>query len=128
MESFKSIDVDNVYAKYPEEYRKRLLELRQLIYDTAKETNIGTVEESLKWNQPSYLSAVGTPIRLDRFGENKVAMLFNCQTTLIETFRKLFKEDLLFSKNRAIVMSVNQELPIPQLKLCIEMALTYHQK
>lgn len=129
MEPFKSIEVDNAYSNYPEEYQNPLLKLRQLIYDTARKlTDVGTIDESLKWNQPSYSSKIGSPIRLDRFGENEIAMLFHCQTTLIETFRKIFKDDLSFSKNRAIVLNINEDFPIAQLEQCIEMALTYHQK
>lgn len=128
MESFKSTAVSDVYENYPLEYRTPLLALRQLIYDRAKDIDdVGTVEESLKWGQPSYVVKKGTPIRLDRFGEDKIAMLFHCQTTLIETFRNLFSEDLEFSKNRAIILDPKKELPVAQLSICIEIALTYHK-
>jgi hypothetical protein len=54
-----------------------------------------------------------------------IRVLFHCQTNLIETFRTLFADELVFEGNRAIVLKVNEPLPKPTLRLCIEAALTY---
>ena len=129
MRKFTNIDVDNTFMEYPLLYRKRLLELRELIFDTGERIDkTNKIEESLKWGQPSYTCKGASPIRIDRFEKDKIAMFFHCQTTLVETFRKLFANDLVFSKNRAIVLDPKKELPVEKLKICIEMALTYHNK
>ena len=124
--------VNNVFSNYPAEYRDKLLEIKKLIYDIANDIpEVGTIEESLKWGQPTYSTIetkAGTPIRLDKLEEGKVAIFFHCQTNLISSFRSLFGSKLEFSKNRAIVLECNKELPTDELSLCIEIALTYHLK
>lgn len=123
------INIENKYNSYPPEYQTPLLRIRQLIYEVAsKIPAVGEIEESLKWGQPSYKSKLGTPIRLDRFDDGKVAVFVHCQTTLIEEFKSLFRETLEFSKNRAIIIDIHKELPISELALFIEKALLYHDK
>ncbi|EUJ27446.1 hypothetical protein MFLO_13343 [Listeria floridensis FSL S10-1187] len=109
-----------------------MLELRNLIYETSIE--IGSSEpltESLKWGQPTYstlASKSGTPIRIDRFEDDQVAIFVHCQTSLIEDYREILGDTLTFSKNRAVVLNPAQPLPKKELKLFIGDALTYHQK
>lgn len=132
MKEIMDVNVANVFEQYPKEYRKPLLQIRELIFNTAAGlTNVGALEESLKWQQPSYatrISKSGSPIRLDRFGPEKIAIFFHCQTTLVEEFRALFSDVFEFSKNRAIVLDPAAELPIKELTFCIEQALTYHKR
>ena len=62
--------VDTVFNAYPKPVKARLLALRRLIIDTAKTTKgVGALQETLKWGQPSYLTAEtksGSTIRIDR--------------------------------------------------------------
>lgn len=126
------ISVDKVFNSYPVEYREPLMQIRELIYNVAsKIPKVGELEESLKWGQPTYSTVktkAGSPIRLDRFGQDKIAIFFHCQTSLVDSFRTLFHSNLEFSQNRAIVIEPNKELQTNELALCIEMALTYHLK
>ena len=51
--------------------------------------------ETLKWGEPAYLTEVtrsGSTIRLgwNRDATDDCAVLFNCRTTLVETFRERF--------------------------------------
>lgn len=124
-------NVKNLFESYPDFCREPLLQLRELIYKVASEIpQVGGLKESLKWGQPSYstIKRAGSPIRLDRFGEDKIALYFHCQISLVDSFRTLFHSNLEFSDNRAIIIDPNKELPINELALCIEMALTYHLK
>ncbi|MEB7885629.1 DUF1801 domain-containing protein [Serratia fonticola] len=128
MMDFQSNDVCVAFNSYPEQGRNMLLAIRELIFAVAAKTaGVGSITETLKWGQPSYLTletGAGTTIRLDRFGDSHVAIFFHCQTTLIDTFRTLFPE-LTYSKNRAIVLDPQVALPRDELILCIEMALSY---
>lgn len=85
-------------------------------------------QESIKWGQLSYKTKNGTPIRIDKFSEGKVALFVNCQTTLVEQYKNMFSQSLNFSKNRAIVLEAKNPLPIEELKTCIELAMNYHLK
>lgn len=124
--------VKNVFDNYPVEYREPLLQIRELIYSVASEIpEVGELEESLKWGQPTYSTVktrTGSPIRLDRFEEDRIALFFHCQTNLVSSFKTLFHNSLEFSNNRAIILDPTESLPINELALCIEMALNYHLK
>ncbi|WP_434776991.1 hypothetical protein [Neisseria sp. Ec49-e6-T10] len=128
MNAIKDKLVQAKFTAYPEQYRQPLLIIRALIFDIAGSTDgVGSITETLKWSQPSYLteeSGSGTTIRLDQFGINQITIFVHCQTTLIGSFKTLFPE-LHYSKNRAIVLDLNKPLPIDILSLFIEMALTY---
>src|SRR6266702_3123193 len=66
---FSDPAVDAVFNAYPKPIKARLLALRRLIFDTAKTTKgVGALLETLKWGQPSYLTAEtksGSTIRID---------------------------------------------------------------
>ena len=53
-------------------------------------------------------------------------MYFNCQTTLVETFRTLFPKELRFEGNRALVFGVGSRVSKPAVAFCVAAALTYH--
>lgn len=120
--------VKEVFDAYTGPIRDSLLKLRSLVFEVASETDgVGPLTESLKWGQPSYSAeqtGSGTAVRLHNFESDKVAVFVNCQTSLIETFRGLCPE-LNYSKNRAIVLTPEEPLPIRELALFIEMAFTY---
>ena len=121
-----------VFEACPPAVRKRLLRLRSLIFKAAAETEgVGALEETLKWGQPSYLTSEtksGSTIRIDRHksGDGRYAMFFHCQTHLVDTFREIFRDELAYEGNRAIVLDAEQDVPEDALRHCVAMALTYH--
>ena len=125
-------DVRAVFENYPDETREKLLVLRRLIFETAAETQgVGSLEETLKWGQPSYLTSAtkaGTTIRIDRTRSEAghYAMYFHCQTNLVATFRDLYPDAFTYEGNRSILFEPDGDLPMAELRHCISMALTYH--
>jgi len=63
-----------------------------------------------------------------RSSEQDCAVLFNCRTTLVQTFRTRFPDVLVFEKNRAILLSASEPLPERPPSYCLGMALTYHSR
>ena len=126
--------VDAVFAHYPKPVKAKLLALRRLILDTAKATKgVGALEETLKWGQPSYLTAEtksGSTIRIDQVksAANQYAVYFHCQTDLVETFRELYPTQMRYGGNRSILLDAGEELPEAALRHCVALALTYHLK
>lgn len=120
--------VKNRFDEYPEHVRLRLEELRALILKLS--SNLGEVEESLKWGEPSYSVKTGSPIRIDwkLKSPNNYYVFFNCQTKLIDTFRELHNDVLKFQGNRAIVLNIDEPLPESVLSHCLELALRYQQR
>jgi hypothetical protein len=130
--AFDDPAVAAVFEAYPPAVKARLLRLRDLIFETAAATDgVGAIEETLKWGQPSYLTPEtksGSTIRIDKLksDDGRTAMFFHCQTRLVEDFREIYRGELAFEGNRAIVLDPNGDLPEAALRRCIAMALTYH--
>lgn len=128
---FTNPAVQAVFDAYPSALRTKLLNLRQLILDTAANTEgVGELEETLKWGEPAYvtMSKSGSTVRIDsKKNADTYAIYFNCKTTLVETFRNLFPNDFVFEGNRALVFHVADRLQKKELIFCIRMALTYKQ-
>jgi hypothetical protein len=124
--------VEETFRTYPKPVKARLLALRRLILDTAKTTKgVGALQETLKWGQPSYLtteSKSGSTIRIDhvKSTSDQVAVFFHCQTDLVATFRELYPTQLRYGGNRSILLKADEEIPEPELRHCVALALTYH--
>src|ERR1700732_1293705 len=129
---FSEPAVDAVFRAYPAPIRARLLALLRLIFDTAKATKgVGALHETLKWGQPSYLTAEtksGSTIRIDQVksAANEYAVYFHCQTDLVATFRELYPTELSYGGNRSILLNAEDDIPEPTLRHCVALALTYH--
>jgi Domain of unknown function (DU1801) len=129
---FSESAVDAVFRAYPAPIGARLLALRRLIFDTAKTTKgVGRLEETLKWGQPSYLTAetkAGSTIRIDQVTStaDQYAVYFHCQTDLVETFRELYPKEFSFGGNRSLILNAGDKIPEPALRHCLALALTYH--
>ena len=125
-------DVARVFEAYPAPTRRRLLRLRQLIFDTAAKAGVGRLEETLRWGEPAYVTTTGggSTIRIDRRRKDpkQYAMYFHCRTSLVDTFRTAFPDTFTFEGNRAIVFDEGDRVPVRELAVCIETALTYHRK
>ncbi|PAS27237.1 hypothetical protein CGT72_18415 [Vibrio cholerae] len=118
------------FDEYPDNARVRLEELRNLVFQVASELELGEVDETLKWGEPSYSVKTGSPLRMDwkLKSPNNYYLFFNCQTKLVDTFRELYGDELVFQGNRAIVLTLSKPLPETVIKSCLELALTYHQR
>jgi hypothetical protein len=136
-DGFADPQVAAVFAGYPARTKAKLLALRRLILETAAKTpGVGRLTETLKWGQPSYLTAEtgsGSTIRIDRVGPEagggpeRYALYVHCQTTLVSTFRQLYRDRLTFGGNRSILLEADAPLPKAELRHCIALALTYHR-
>ena len=130
---FENAAVAGVFESWPPAIRGRLLGLRELIFETASATDgVGTIEETLRWGEPAYLtphSKSGSTVRIGwkKAEPSRYAMYFNCQTDLIETFATLFPNDFRFEGRRAIVFDAADAVPRDALTFCIAAALTYHR-
>ena len=127
-------EVTAVFSTFPTIVRTRLLEVGELIFETAAAIeSVGPLTETLKWGEPAYLTQAtgsGSTIRLGwlRSSERACAVLFNCRTTLIDDFRSQFPDVFAYEKNRAILLDARELLPEAPLRSCLGMALTYHRR
>lgn len=125
-------DLAAAYGRHPEPVRERLYELRALVLQTAADMpEVGEVEEALRWGEPAFLttsSKSGSTVRIGgvRDAPDEVALYFNCQTTLVETFRQWYPKSLRFLGNRGIAFHVADPLPVEAVTACVAAALRYH--
>ncbi len=123
--------VQPVFDNYPESVQQQLLALRELVIETARETQgVQQLEETLKWGEPSYLTKHGSTIRMDWKAKNpdQYALYFKCTANLVPTFKLLYGDKFNFEGNRAIVFKLDQHaVAVDELKHCIALALRYHK-
>lgn len=122
--------LEEVFKNYPNFVRPQLEYLRILIRKTAEETEgVTQLEETLKWNEPSFITKIGSTFRIDwkEKQPDQYAMYFHCSSRLIDTFRLVFNDEFNFEGKRAIIFRIDQELPETELKQCIKTAITYHK-
>ena len=124
-------EVSRAIDALPAPIAKRLLQVRDLIFATAAaHDEVGRLTETLKWGEPAYLTdetGSGSTIRLGRLkGSEHAAILFNCKTTLVDTFRERFPDQFEYRQTRALLLPVSGKLPKRELSVCLSLALTYH--
>lgn len=133
------LDFDNPtiagkFQAYPAPLRKKLLSLRKMIFDmAASQGEIGVIEETLKWGQPSYSSRnkSATPIRLGQVKNRPghIALYVHCQSRVIDMFKEIHASDagqFEYDGTRALIIDSTAPLPKAALKSFIRLALTYH--
>lgn len=121
--------VQAVFDAYPQPVREKLWNLRRLILEVASEVeSIWSVEETLKWGEPSYLVRKGSTVRIDWKAKapDQYAMYFKCTSQLVPTFKTVYPELFQYEGNRAIVFTLTDAVPERALKQCIAAALRYH--
>ncbi len=137
MRPIQSQAVAAVFQSYPHPAREKLFSLREIIFDVATHTpGVGALEESLKWGEPAYITSAtksGSTIRIAwkparHARRTHCAMYFNCQTTLVDSFKTMFPTTFTFEGNRALVFDAQGAVPVEALRICIEMALTYQSQ
>ncbi|MHA7109719.1 DUF1801 domain-containing protein [Sunxiuqinia elliptica] len=122
--------VETIFANYPDFVRDKMQHLRNLVIETAEETEgVTLLEETLKWGEPSFVTKTGSTLRMDwkEKTPDQYAMYFQCTSRLVDTFRMVFDHKFQYEGKRAIVFQLNQKVPELELKECIKAALTYHQ-
>ncbi len=115
---------------YPDHIRPKMQYLREIVHETAKEIpEIKELEETLKWGEPSFITKIGSTLRMDWKEKTleQYQIYFKCTSRLVETFKLVFGELFQYEKNRAIIFKLDEEIPIALLKECIRATLMYHK-
>lgn len=130
MQIVSNSKVDNIFNSYPKTVKKQMLFLRELVFKSAsKIEDLSKLEETLKWGEPSYVTKHGSTLRMDWKSKNpnQYAIYFQCTSSLVSTFKIIYKSTFKFEGNRAIVFNLNEKIPVKELQHCIILTLTYHK-
>lgn len=138
---FSRLEVRAAFDSWPAGPRKRMLQLRELIFATAAATpGVGAIEEDLRWGQPSYLTTEtksGTAVRLgfipaDDAGSSAACGVYvHCQTNIVAAMRRKLNArgtnatPLAFDGNRCLRVPLSGRLPAAELREFFVAALTY---
>jgi hypothetical protein len=114
--------------EYPQAIKTKIMAMRLLIHVVASDT-VTRMEETLKWGEPSFLTPVGSTLRLDwkPRAPDQFALYFKCTSLLVPAFMEVFGSTFRYEGTRAIVFGVDEEIPVAELRQCIAAALTYHK-
>jgi len=123
-----NIEIQAKFAGYPLAAVQQLEAVRQLIFAVAAKHKLGTVEESLKWGEASYVVKGGSAIRIDWKPKAPavIKLYVHCQTCLIATFREIYPAEFSYEGNRAMVIPIDATIGNGPLSHCLQMALQYH--
>ena len=132
--AFDDPAVAAAFDALPAPQRHRLMAIRELVFETAATTPaIGALAESLKWGEPAYRpvrARTGTTVRLGITpgAPDACAVLVNCKTSLLASFRDLYPDSFGFEGERALILDLARPLPVEALRHCLSLALTYHSR
>lgn len=118
-------EVQAVYDSFPAVEREKLMLVRQLILDCAALVEAGTVAETLRWGQPTYLVKQGSSLRLG-IGKTGLAAIFaHCQSSIISDFATAFGTDFEMDGNRAVYLDQLGAEELEKLRFLILHGLQY---
>ena len=125
-------DVAAIFAGIPAEAQKTLLRLREMIFEAADQAGAAPLTETLKWGEPAYLTdktRSGSTVRLGCKAARpaECALLVNCRTSLVGTFKARHPSRFRFEGSRALIFEAGAPLPEEPLRDCLKLALTYHR-
>ncbi|WP_162617668.1 DUF1801 domain-containing protein [Yoonia maritima] len=122
--------VQAAYDAFPTDARTSAMILRDLIFQVAKNIpKVGGLTETLKWGQPSYLTATsksGTTLRIGAPKTGGCAIYAHCATNVISTYADTFPGLDQIEGTRAVHFKHSQDIVPDRIKLLIRHALTYH--
>ena len=124
-----SPEIQAAYDAFPPEVQSGAMALRALIYETAKGiSGLPAPTECLRWGQPSYITPIGSALRIGIPKSGGFALYAHCQSTIISQFAQGFGADFQIEGNRAVLFQSQDDIQPEKLRLMIGHALTYKRK
>ncbi len=120
-------EIQKITQAYPKSAQIMMRTLIGWIQESAQELGIAEVEQSLKWGEPSFASPIGSPIRMayNNKDPQHFSIFFVCTTSLVETFREIYGDQLILVGNRQIKLALNEPLPEETIRHCLRLGLSY---
>jgi len=130
MHPFATQKVKAVFDAFERDQRDIALYLRDLIFAVAADTpEAGSIEETLKWGQPSYLTPdtkSGSTLRIGTTKAGDTGIFAHCATTIISDYAATFPGDDRIDGNRGVLFTSKEEINTDRLRHLIRHGLTYH--
>ena len=121
--------IQAVFNVYPKPAQDGALALRELIFRTAADLpDVPFPTECLRWGQPSYITPIGSALRIGIPKKGGFALFAHCQSTIISHFAQVFGMDFRTEGNRAVLFDTVEDIQAEKLRFLVEHALTYKRK
>ena len=107
--------IKEIFDQYPDFVKDKMQFLRELVIETVEETeNVSTLEETLKWGKPSFITKYENTIRMDWKPKmpNQYALYFQYTSRLVETFKMVFDDIFQYEGKRAIIFRLNEKIQV----------------
>jgi hypothetical protein len=117
-------EIDAAIRAAPVASQAGLSYLRARIHEIARAEGL-TVEESLKWGQPSFRAPHGSPLRIGVPKSGGFAIYAHCSTRLMADFATVAPTACI-EGNRAVQFADLSDAETQPLDLLIRAALVYH--
>jgi hypothetical protein len=118
--------IQAAFDAFPKPALEGALVLRKLIFETAALLpNVPIPTDCLRWRQPSYVTPIGSALRIGIPKSGNFALFAHCQSTIVSQFERAFNGDFRIDGNRAVLFEAIEDIQPDKLKLLIEHAITY---
>ena len=122
-------NVQAAYDAFPPSAINGAMGLRALIYETANGiAGLDEPTECLRWGQPSYITPIGSTLRVGIPKTGGFALYAHCQSAIISQFAQTFGADFKIEGNRAVIFQCMDDIQSKKLRLLVKHALTYKRK
>ncbi len=124
--------VTELIDAWPDAPRTQLLACRALFLDVAKEAEVGRLDETLKWGQPSWRPArrnTGSTLRAYWFAKDPafLSLYVDCKSNLATRMRDLYPDLPRNDGRRHLAIDLGAPLPEQALRHLAAMTFTYHR-
>jgi hypothetical protein len=122
-------DIQAAFDGFPKPAQEGALALRALIFATASDmSDVPVPTECLRWGQPSFVTPMGSALRIGTSKQARFALFAHCQSTIISQFAQTFGADFHIEGNRAVLFESVKNIQPDKLGFLIGHALTYKRK
>lgn len=119
-------------ADWPVKARNTLWQCREIFETVAKQAAVGTLDETLKWGQPSWRPTkprTGSTLRMDwnpKFPD-QLSLFVDCKTDLAARMQTLYPHLSENDGQRHLAISLDAPLPVQAITHLADMTFTYHR-
>ena len=119
-------------ATWPVSAKEMLWRCRAIFHDVAEQAKVGTLDETLKWGQPSWRpskSRTGSTLRIDwnpKFPD-RLSFFVDCKTDLAARMQTLYPDLPENDGQRHLAITLSAPLPEQAITHLADMTFTYHR-
>jgi hypothetical protein len=131
MENAHSVLADRI-SNWPAAAQDTLLQCRAIFQEVADQADIGSLDETLKWGQPSWRPGkprTGSTLRMDwnpKFPD-RLSLFVDCKTDLAARMQTLYPNLTENDGRRHLAVSLDAPLPKQAIAHLADMTFTYHR-